>query len=124
MRVVERVAGHYNVEEVEFGKVYKWVPANAHIECDCGQSFTVEGATAASSCPRCGTEHTVVVEGLEDKPLTKEEAYYPTHREYEAWMKGEGSHRRHSERLYGGGLFSGLAAKDEMNRIIDVLYGS
>jgi hypothetical protein len=32
MHVVERVAGHYDVEEVEFGKVYKWVPANARIE--------------------------------------------------------------------------------------------
>jgi hypothetical protein len=46
MHVVERVAGHYNVGEVEFGKVYKWVPANARIECDCGQSFTVKDATA------------------------------------------------------------------------------
>ena len=45
-------------------------------------------------------------------------------REYEAWMKDEGSHRRHSEGLYVGGLFSGLAAKDERNRILDVLYGS
>jgi hypothetical protein len=45
-------------------------------------------------------------------------------REYEAWMmKDEGSHRRHSEGLYGGGLLSGLAAKDERNRILDVLYG-
>ena len=58
------------------------------------------------------------------KPLTEEEAYRPTRREYEAWMKGEGSHRRHSERLYGGGLFSGLEAKDEMNRVLDVLYGT
>jgi hypothetical protein len=39
-------------------------------------------------------------------------------------MKDEGSPRRLPERLYGGGLFSGLAAKDEMNRILDVLYGS
>ncbi len=123
MRVLERIAGHYDVEEMEFGKVYKWVPTNAHIECDCGQSFTVEGATA-TSCPKCGAEHTGVVKGQEDKPLRKEEAYYPTHREYKAWMKDEGSLRRRPERLYGGGLFSGLAAKDEMNRILDVLYGS
>ena len=123
MHVGERVAGHYDVEEVEFGKVYKWVPANARIECDCGQSITVKDATAAS-CPRCGAEHKGIVKGLGDTLLTKEETYYPTHREYEAWMKDEGSPRRLPERLYGGGLFSGLAAKDEMNRILDVLYGS
>jgi hypothetical protein len=122
MRVMERLAGHYDVEEVEFGRVYKWVPGSAQIECDCGQSFTAEGATGA--CPRCGAEQAVVVKGLGDKPLTEEEVYYPTHWEYEAWMKEEGRHRRHPERLYSGGLFSGLAARDEMNRILDVLYGT
>ena len=39
-------------------------------------------------------------------------------------IKEAGSHRRHSERLYAGGLFSGLAAKDEMNRVLDALYYS
>ena len=58
------------------------------------------------------------------KPLTEEEAYRPTRREYEAWRKGEGSHRRRSERLYAGGLFSGLAGRDEINRVLDVLYGT
>ena len=61
---------------------------------------------------------------LSGKPLTEEEAYRPTRREYEAWMKEAGSQGRHLERLYAGGLFSGLAAKDEMNRVLDVLYGS
>jgi hypothetical protein len=58
------------------------------------------------------------------KPLTKDEAYHPARREYEAWIKDEGNHRRHSEGLYGEGLFSGLAAKDERNRVLDVLDGS
>src|SRR5215207_9711898 len=65
-----------------------------------------------------------VVWGLEYKALMEEEVYYPTHREYEAWKKDEGSHYTHPERLYSGGLFSGLAAKDELNRILDVLYGT
>jgi hypothetical protein len=39
-------------------------------------------------------------------------------------MKDEGSHPMHSGGLYGGGLLSGLAAKDERNRVLDVLYGS
>ena len=108
---------------MEFGTVYRWCPESLVIECDCGQSFTVEGAKAAS-CPRCDAEHRGGATELAGKPLSEEEAYHPTRREYEAWMKDEGSHRRHPERLYGGGLFSGLADKDEMNRVLDVLYGS
>ena len=122
-QVIERVEAHYEVEEVELGTVYRWCPESVVLECDCGHSFTAEGARAAS-CPRCGADHTGVARGLGGKPLTEEEAYRPTRREYEAWMKDEGSHRRHPERLYGGGLFSGLAAKDEINRVLDVLYGT
>ena len=109
---------------MEMGTLYRWCPESVVIECGCGQSFTVEGAKEAASCPRCGAEHRGVAWGLAGKVLSEEEAYRPTRREYEAWMKEAGSKRRHSERLYAGGLFSGLAAKDEMNRVLDVLYGT
>jgi hypothetical protein len=104
------------------GKVFTWKPGNALVECDCGQLFTAEGITAA--CPKCSADHRGVVRELRDKLLTEEEAYYPTHREYEEWRKGVGSRHRHPERLYSGGLFSGLAAKDELKRILDALYGT
>ena len=78
-----------------------------------------------AACPKCGADLEEVVRGLEYKALMEEEVYYPTHREYEAWMKDEGSHYTpHPERLYSGGLFSGLAARDELNRILDVLCGT
>jgi hypothetical protein len=124
-QIVERVKAHYEVQEVELGTVYIWCPESVVVECDCEQTFTTEGAMVAS-CPRCGAEHTVGVareQGVKP-PLTEEEAYRPVRREFEAWMKDEGNYRRHSEGLYGGGLLSGLAAKDERNRILDVLYGS
>ena len=122
-QIIERVEAHYEVQAVEMGTVYRWCPESVVIECDCEQTFTTEGAMVAS-CPRCGAEHTAeVARELGGKPLAEEEAYRPVRREYEG-MKDEGSHRRHSEGLYGGGLFSGLAAKDERNRILDVLYGS
>ena len=123
-QIIERVEAHYEVQAVELGTVYRWCPESVVIECDCEQTFTTEGATVAS-CPRCGADHTGVPhrELGGKKPLTEVEAYRPVRREYEAWMKDEGNHRRHSEGLYGGGLFSGLVAKDERNRILDVLYG-
>jgi hypothetical protein len=124
-KIVERARAGYEVEEVEYGKIYSWCPESVVVECECGQEFSAEGAAKAASCPSCGADHTGVTRVLEDKLLTEEEAYRLVRREYEAWMmKDEGSHRRHSEGLYGGGLFSGLAAKDERNRILDVLYGS
>ena len=122
LQVVERTAGHYEAQDVEFGKVFTWVPGHALVECDCGQLVTAEGT--AATCPKCGTDHREVVRGLRDKPLTEEEAYYSTHREYKEWMKEEESPRRHLERYYSAGLLSGSAAKDEMNRILDVLYGT
>jgi hypothetical protein len=123
-QIIERVKAHYEVQAVEMGTVYIWCPESVVIECDCEQKVTTEGAEVAF-CPRCGAEHTGVARELGGKPLTEEEAYRPVRREYEAWMKDEGSHPRHSEGLYGGGgLFSGLAAKDERNRILNVLYGS
>ena len=123
-QIIERVNAHYEVQAVEMGTVYRWCPESVVFECDCAQTFTTEGAVVAS-CPRCGAEHTGVARELGDrKPLAEEEAYRPVRGEYEAWMKDEGNHHRHSEGLYGGGLFSGLAAKDERNRILDVLYGS
>jgi hypothetical protein len=123
-QIIERVEAHYEVQAVEMGTVYRWCPESVVIECDCSQTFPTEDAMVAS-CPRCGAEHTgVPTRELGGKPLAEEEAYRPVRREYEAWMmKDEGSHRRHSEGLYGGGLLSGLAAKDERNRILDVLYG-
>jgi hypothetical protein len=122
-QVIEHLEAHYEVQAMEMGTVYRWCPESVVLECDCGQSFTVEGAKAAS-CPRCGAEHSGVARGLAGKPLSEEEAYRLTRREYEVWIKEAGSHRRHSERLYAGGLFSGLAAKDEMNRVLDILYGT
>jgi hypothetical protein len=125
-QIIERVKAHYEVQAVEMGTVYIWCPESVVIECDCSQTFTTEGAMVAS-CPRCGAEHTgVPTRELGGKPLAEEEeAYCAVRREYEAWMmKDEGSHRRHSEGLYEGGLLSGLAAKDERNRILNVLYGS
>jgi hypothetical protein len=124
-QIIERVEAHYEVQAVEMGTVYRWCPESVVIECDCSQTFPTEDAMVAS-CPRCGAEHTgVPTRELGGKPLAEEEAYRAVRREYEAWrMKDEGSHRTYSEGLYSGGLLSGLAAKDERNRILNVLYGS
>jgi len=121
--VKEYVQGHYEVLDQSYGKVYKWVPAQALIECECGQLLTIQ--ESIDSCQSCQADYTEVVRELGDKLLlTENAAYYSTHREYEEWMEGEEEHLPDPKSLYSWGLFSGLARKDEINRIVDILYGS
>ena len=37
VKSIECIEMHYDVQEVEFGKVHKWCPQSAVVECDCGQ---------------------------------------------------------------------------------------
>ncbi len=39
-KVIERVQARYEVQEVEFGKVYKWHPAHIMLECQCGERLS------------------------------------------------------------------------------------
>jgi len=100
----ERIEGHYEVQEVPYGKAYRWGPDCAIIECDCGQSMLVQ--EVATVCPRCGARYTGVIGTLAGEPLKRKAAHYLIgHREYEF-----------------SGLFSGLKAQDEVNRLLDELY--
>ena len=49
MRVVERIAEHYDAQEVEFGRVYKWCPELVVVECDCGERVTLKRADLIGS---------------------------------------------------------------------------
>lgn len=89
-QVKERIEGHYEVEEVPYGKVYKWIPGYALVECNCGQLMIVDAATTA--CPSCGNVYAAVMQALEGKPLGKDEAYYPERQAYEEWLKEEETH--------------------------------
>jgi hypothetical protein len=43
-RVVERTGGHYEVQKVEFGRVYRWCPKRVVVECECGERVTLTGS--------------------------------------------------------------------------------
>ena len=40
MRVIERIAEHYDVQEMPFGRDYKWSPEQVILECKCGERTT------------------------------------------------------------------------------------
>ena len=56
--IVERNAGRYEVQEVEFGRVYKWRPERVVVECDCGDRAAL---TLSAPVCRCGADHTAIV---------------------------------------------------------------
>jgi hypothetical protein len=57
MRVIERIEGHYEAQEVEFGRVYRWTPETVVIDCDCRERLLLTGF--ATTCKGCGADRTL-----------------------------------------------------------------
>ena len=55
--IVERTQGHYDVQEVEFGRVYRWCPECVVVSCDCGERLTLTAPSTAIR-RRCGADYT------------------------------------------------------------------
>ena len=59
MKIVKRTQGHYEIQDVQFGKVYKWHPESVVIECECGKRFThkrLELISSEVSACACGAD--------------------------------------------------------------------
>ena len=56
--VIEGAEGRYEVQDVEFGRVYKWQPERVMVECDCGERIALSGSGITCGC---GLDHTEVV---------------------------------------------------------------
>ena len=70
-KVIERVRAHYEVEDVEMGKVYRWHPESVVVECYCGKKPTL--TASKNACSECGADHrTIVVDVLEASPEDEE----------------------------------------------------
>ncbi len=73
--MLERTEGHYEVQEVEFGRVYRWCPECVVIQCECGERMAL--TSSMTTCRRCGVDHAAVArEELADRRL-REEALHP-----------------------------------------------
>ena len=54
MKVLERVAEHYDVQEVQFGRTYRWCPEFVVLECgDCGRQMTLTRSELIDTMPDC-----------------------------------------------------------------------
>jgi hypothetical protein len=77
-KVIERLEAHYEVLDVELGKVYRWCPESVVVECECGKHPPL--TASKSACDECGAAHRVIVqEVFEARPEDEEEevGYHP-----------------------------------------------
>jgi hypothetical protein len=91
-RVRISVEGHYEMQEVPYGRDYVWKPAHAVIECGCGQ--VMDANVHHTACPKCGADHAAVVREVVGRHLA-DEVLHPWHPEYEDWVR----HRKDEGRL-------------------------
>ncbi len=72
VKVIERVNAHYEVQDVEMGKVYRWCPESVVVECECGKKLTL--TASKNACSECEMDHKAIVEEvLEARPEQEEE---------------------------------------------------
>src|SRR3954453_14922664 len=60
-KIIERVAEHYDTQELEFGRTYKWCPEYVVLECSkCGKKMTLTRSELIATEPdcECGKGHT------------------------------------------------------------------
>ncbi len=77
MQVIERTEGHYDVQEVEFGTVYRWCPECVVVECYCGERLTL--THSQSTCPACGADHASIVREELAARRVGDETIHPWH---------------------------------------------
>ncbi len=77
MQVIEHTEGHYDVQEVQFGTVYRWCPECVVVECYCGQSPTL--THSQSTCPECGADHVAIVREELAARRVGDETIHPWH---------------------------------------------
>ncbi len=53
MKVIKLLEEHYEVQEVPFGRIYKWCPESVVVECDCGESTIFKTSTLTSYVVPC-----------------------------------------------------------------------
>jgi hypothetical protein len=63
VQVIERVAEHYDTQEVEFGRIYRWCPECVVLECKCGKRKTLSRSDLIKANPdcECGADNTASV---------------------------------------------------------------
>ena len=123
VEVIERVAEHYDVQEVAFGRSYLWCPECFVIECDCGKRVTLTRSDiiigAGFTCEECGAAKVsgriraeVVIELLDEDDAAIHPWHYDTQAQAEQHLRDEAAYPEDSPWRYND-VTSGLKGDDE-----------
>jgi hypothetical protein len=87
IEVIERLAEHYEAEDVEYGRVYKWCPECVVVRCACGKRATHKRADViglvAPAC-ECGKDEMPSIT-QELVPQLLDEEYETLHHPWRYW---------------------------------------
>jgi hypothetical protein len=80
VQVIERLPEHYDTQETEFGRIYRWCPECVVVECECGKRKTLSRADLIKAKPdcECGADNTASVR--EEVILELADEDYEAHR--------------------------------------------
>jgi len=74
--IIERhIEAHYEVQDVQMGKVYRWCPESVVFKCECGEELVLT-ASSSTICGECGADHKAIVEEALDS-RSGDEVYRP-----------------------------------------------
>lgn len=59
MAIIEGTEGRYEVQDGEFGKIYRWCPELVLVRCDCGEMTTL--TESDTTCAWCGFNHASII---------------------------------------------------------------
>jgi hypothetical protein len=75
-KVIEHAQARYDIQEVPFGRVYKWHPESVLIDCECGERTFL--TASMYTCEECGAEHAGLVrENLTERRRLEDEDLRP-----------------------------------------------
>ena len=101
MQIIERVAEHYDTQEMEFGRIYRWCPECVVVECDCGKRMTLKRSDIISSgfiCEECSAKvspsirEEVVIELLDEDDAAIHPWHYDAQAQAEQHLRDEAAY--------------------------------
>jgi hypothetical protein len=66
-KILERIEGHYEVDEGPFSRAYVWHPAYVTLECECGERFTLTATSTTATCCRCDADHSALIRDIQER---------------------------------------------------------
>jgi|SRR5215210_5085786 len=75
-KVIRYTEGCYEVQEVSFGRVYRWHPEPVVIQCDCGEGPILAGYK--TTCAACDVDHIAIIREETAGHRVRHEAVHPS----------------------------------------------